>query len=215
MGRVALIAAGAILGTVVAIVVNLVTSGASWWLWPILVVLVVVAIAVEVMRERREDGFAPLAGAVEESLEKQRAVCDAVGRQFFTPDLLLALLTPGSQVAQCFDEAGISSQQIRTQLLTYTSGLTPEESGAYCPFRWSERDDVRRAQRVARRFRAQVVTDVHLLLGVLDTPSSTSQLLKDEFGTTKLRLLRAAARTRAGKPAVRRHTPRKTWPEPR
>lgn len=56
MSRIAVIAAGVIVATVVAIVVNLVTSGGAWWLWPILVALVAAAIVVEVVRDRRSNG---------------------------------------------------------------------------------------------------------------------------------------------------------------
>jgi hypothetical protein len=53
MGRIAWIAGGVIAGTLVAVVVNLVTSGGAWWLWLVLGLLVVTVIVVEVRRDRR------------------------------------------------------------------------------------------------------------------------------------------------------------------
>jgi hypothetical protein len=54
MGRTAWIGAGIAVATLIAIVVNLATSGGAWWLWPILAVLVVAAIAIEVYNRRVE-----------------------------------------------------------------------------------------------------------------------------------------------------------------
>jgi hypothetical protein len=55
MGRVAWIAAGVVTAALITIVINLVTSGGAWWLWPILVALVAAAILAEAMRGRRPD----------------------------------------------------------------------------------------------------------------------------------------------------------------
>jgi membrane-bound metal-dependent hydrolase YbcI (DUF457 family) len=53
MSRVAWIAAGVVIAAVSTLVINLVTSGGAWWLWPILVALVAAAVMTEVMRDRR------------------------------------------------------------------------------------------------------------------------------------------------------------------
>ena len=53
MGRIAWIAAGIIVSTMLTIVVNLATSGGAWWLWPVLGLLGVTAVITEVVRERR------------------------------------------------------------------------------------------------------------------------------------------------------------------
>ncbi len=63
MSRIALIAAGLIVATVLAVVVNLVTSGGPWWLWLVLAVLVVPAVVIEMARER---GRRPAAGRTQE-----------------------------------------------------------------------------------------------------------------------------------------------------
>jgi hypothetical protein len=73
MGRVAWIAAGVIIATVITIVITLATSGGAWWLWPILVALVAAAILAEVMRARRLD--APT-GNVQEIVASGAATVD-------------------------------------------------------------------------------------------------------------------------------------------
>jgi hypothetical protein len=50
LARTAWIAVGVILGTAVAIVVNLVTAGGAWWLWPVLIILVAAAVTVSVLQ---------------------------------------------------------------------------------------------------------------------------------------------------------------------
>jgi hypothetical protein len=54
MGRIGWIAAGAVFTTGLAILVNLVTSGGAWWLWPALAALLIAAIAASVMQDRRQ-----------------------------------------------------------------------------------------------------------------------------------------------------------------
>jgi hypothetical protein len=44
-----------LLATALAIVVNLVTNGGGWWLWPVLGALVLAVIVAEVRRDRQED----------------------------------------------------------------------------------------------------------------------------------------------------------------
>ena len=51
MNRIALIAAGFIVATALAIVVNLVTSGGPWWLWLVVAALVVAAVVIETARQ--------------------------------------------------------------------------------------------------------------------------------------------------------------------
>jgi hypothetical protein len=53
MSRITWMAAGLIVATALAVVVNLVTSSGAWWLWLSLAGLVVVAVVIEAMRERR------------------------------------------------------------------------------------------------------------------------------------------------------------------
>ena len=156
----------------------------------------------------------PLSAAVKSALDGQRGYCEAIGRPFFTPDLLLALLTMPGRVAQCFDEAEpASAGRVRSQLLFYTARLPAGTAGGFVPFDWVEREDVRRAQDAAWRAGALVVTDVHLLLGVLDTPSVTRQQLETKSGV-RLKPLRAAALRLADQPPPVTPTPGPIWPEP-
>ncbi len=85
----------------------------------------------------------PLSAAVKSALDGQRGHCEAIGRPFFTPDLLLALLTMPGRVAQCFDEAEpASAGRVRSQLLFYTARLPAGTAGGFVPFDWVEREDV-------------------------------------------------------------------------
>jgi hypothetical protein len=56
MRRVARISASVIVATIITIVINLATSGRTWFLWPVLGVLVIAAIVVEVRRDRGRGG---------------------------------------------------------------------------------------------------------------------------------------------------------------
>jgi hypothetical protein len=209
--RIAYIASATVLATVASVVVNIVTSGGAWWLWPILAVSVAAAIVVEIWRERSTGGLPPISAATENLLEQQRARCEAEGRRFFTPDLLLALLTPAGDIAALFDESGINSGALADQLSRYTRALSPAEAGPYEPFRWTERPDIRRAQDTARRAGAPAVTGVHVLLGVLATPSRTRELLTDRYAM-EVRRLRATAKARARRPPAAAATPGVIWP---
>jgi hypothetical protein len=159
----------------------------------------------------------PLTEPVESALRERRAVCEAVGRGFVTPDLLLALLEiPGGRAGQCFDTArpGCASS-LRAQLRRYAAALEPGESGPFVAFGWTERKDVCRAQVVAWADGASAVTDAHLLLGVLDTGSSTRRQLADQFGGD-LSTLRDATAKIAAEPTGAGMTPgRKIWGERR
>src|SRR5262249_52763167 len=59
MGRIAWVGAGIVVATLIAIVVNLATSGGAWWLWPILAVLTAAAIAIEIRNMRAERSADP------------------------------------------------------------------------------------------------------------------------------------------------------------
>ena len=63
VSRVVRVAAGLIVATVLAIVVNLVTSGGAWWLWLVLSGLVIAAIVTEVLRDR---GSQPAGGSTQD-----------------------------------------------------------------------------------------------------------------------------------------------------
>ena len=145
----------------------------------------------------------PLGEALQSALSLQRGLCEAAGRPFFTPDLLLALLTmPGGRVARCFNQAEPGwASRVRSQLQSYASSRPACTSGGFVAFDWVEREDVRKAQDAAWRAGAPMVTDVHLLLGVLETPSKTRQELQTRF-SNRVERLREVALDLASQPPV-------------
>ena len=156
--------------------------------------------------------FIPLAGSVEAVLDEARNICSAADRAFFTSDLLLALFgVPGGRVARCFDavEPG-SADRLLSELRRYTARLRPDMCGRYVPFRWTERADVYRAQQLAWQARARAVTDVHLLLGVLDSDSNTRRQLAAQFGGD-VDTLRMKAQKIAAEQAEASGTPGTIW----
>ena len=72
MAKTAWIAVGVILGTAVAIVVNLVTAGGAWWLWPVLIILVAAVVTVSVIR----DGEGKTAAGVSQEIASDRGEVD-------------------------------------------------------------------------------------------------------------------------------------------
>jgi len=80
MGRIVLIGAGLTVATVVAVVVNLATSGGAWWLWLVLAGLVLAAFVIEVLRDHdtKADGssqqiYVGREGGVEDSPQEALA----------------------------------------------------------------------------------------------------------------------------------------------
>jgi hypothetical protein len=129
----------------------------------------------------------PLSAALRHALDDTRAACRAAVRMFVTPDLLLTLIQmPDRVAARCFDTVrpGLSSS-LREQLTHYldTAALDP-----FRPFDWVERADVQQAQRLAWTDGAPVVTVPYLLLGVLDSESTTRRQLAELLGAEFERL---------------------------
>jgi hypothetical protein len=131
----------------------------------------------------------PIAAAVRASLDDARLNCEMTDRKFYTPDLLLGLLqTPESRVIRCFNMAlpGLG-EDVRQQLQHYVSALNRESAGPYIPFDWMEREEVRHAQMLAWEAGAGAVTEVHLLLGFLETESNTREQLASMVDLERLR----------------------------
>jgi len=123
----------------------------------------------------------PLAGLVREALDAARAACAARGRAFYTPDLLHALFDiPGSGISACFDDAqpGMASR-VRDWLVQSVNALTQGRPAPFRPFEWIERPEVQRAADLAATDGAAVVTEVYLLVGVLEGASTTREQLAE------------------------------------
>ncbi|GAA3148295.1 hypothetical protein [Streptomyces echinatus] len=143
----------------------------------------------------------PLAEPLRQALDTARDVCRTSQRAFVTPDLLLALLSvPYGRTAACFDSVRPAlADTVRRMLQRY---LTTTEFGPFRPFDWAERADVQHARGQAARDMAPVVSDAHLLLGVLEGDSATNRQLAGWLGPDhdKLRgaALSAARNARSG-----------------
>ena len=142
--------------------------------------------------------FLPIEAAVLRNLEDARLKCQVADREFYTPDLLLALIEiPGGRVARCFElvQKGLG-EDIRRRLRHYADSLRADAAGPYRVFDWTERPDVQRAQLLAWQAGASALSDLDLLLGVLDSSSKTRGELEVEFGPVVPRLRQAAAQMR-------------------
>ncbi|MBL1104553.1 hypothetical protein JK361_08075 [Streptomyces sp. 5-8] len=141
----------------------------------------------------------PLAEPLRQALDTAREVCRTSRRAFVTPDLLLALLSiPYGRTAACFDSVRPAlADTVRHMLQRY---LTTTEFGPFHPFDWAERADVQHARGQAARDGAPVVSDAHLLLGVLEGESATNLQLARWLGPDHGKLRRAALAAARGAP---------------
>jgi hypothetical protein len=105
--------------------------------------------------------------------------------RFLTPSLLLVLLGL-NRPASCFERVkpGLSTD-LRQRLLHYVTKKLPGEGLKFVPFQWSDLDQVKRAEEAALLDKSPLITDKHLLLGVLESGGSTvrslQSILKDDF----------------------------------
>lgn len=124
----------------------------------------------------------PYSSPLIKALEAARVACETADNKLFTPHLLFALLEmPQSKAARCFNlvQPGLA-QRLRLGLRAYiASAIVNEQFPAFEPFDWADRADFKRAQEVAASLGALTLTDLHLLLGMLESESSTRQQLAD------------------------------------
>ncbi|WP_326955134.1 hypothetical protein [Amycolatopsis sp. NBC_01286] len=127
-----------------------------------------------------------LSGELQQALNFVRDACKAQNRIFYTSDLLVTLLDlPGKRAAQCFDEATHIGQavSIREQLAATLGDDRHHEP--FVPFTWLERSDVQLAAEYAISDGRLVVSELHLLLAILDSDSATNRwlqrLLREEY----------------------------------
>lgn len=138
----------------------------------------------------------PLSGAVLAALDRAVARCARNRVAFFTPHLLLALLDlSGSAVVATFDDVspGLATE-LRRRLKAYVESAAAA-SQPFTPFEWSEREYVRRARCIAWGRGDPAVTELHLLLGVFDAPSTTGRELTTLLGSRLGAVRRVAIRT--------------------
>jgi hypothetical protein len=137
----------------------------------------------------------PLAGELQRALDASYAACRATNSPFYSPHLLLVLLDLEDGVVRaCFDqtEPGLASQ-VRNRLARYVADLDAGTGPGFVEFGWIERDDIRRAQRVAAELESPVVTAPLLLAALLATPSNTVNQLRAWLGPEQVDQLRTNA----------------------
>jgi hypothetical protein len=133
-------------------------------------------------------------------LEQERDACASRTRTYHTPNTLLALLQlPDGVTRRSLDalRPGLADD-LEEKLSTYVRrDVGP---GIFVPFKWEERSEFRRAQRLAHEAGAGEIGDKHLLLGVLEGDSATTRNLSSWLGATQYaRLLEIARREEPGR----------------
>lgn len=119
-----------------------------------------------------------LSGEVREVLDAARDACKARRRRVYTFDVLLALLDmPSGRVRTCFEDAvsGLS-RRVRDELIAMPA--PGKQVHPFVPFDWFERDDVQLACEYAAADARPVISELHLLLAILDGQSATNRWLK-------------------------------------
>jgi hypothetical protein len=105
--------------------------------------------------------------------------------RFLTPSLLLVLLGLNRPVS-CFERVrpGLSTL-LRKRLLHYVREKLPGEGLSFVPFEWGDLDQVKKAEEAALLDLSPMITDKHLLLGVIESGGSTMRslqsILKEDF----------------------------------
>jgi len=77
----------------------------------------------------------------------------------------------------------------------------PSQFDSFRPFTWVERNDVRRAQELAAEDHSATVTEIHLLLSILEGTSNTRDWLAQVLGPNFDRLRHIAEQKRRKPPS--------------
>ncbi|MGV9366296.1 hypothetical protein [Amycolatopsis sp. NPDC003731] len=141
-----------------------------------------------------------LSGELQQALDATRDACRTQGRAFYTSDLLVTLLDlPESRAAQCFDAVRFGlSGEIRDQLMQTLD--SDKKHSPFVSFDWVERLDVQVAARHAMRDSQLVISEIHLLLAVLDGKAATNLWLQRHLGEEYEQVRAVAERRRRDRP---------------
>ncbi len=118
-------------------------------------------------------------------MDASRKACQEKDIPYRTPNLLLVLLQMPNSLAKQFlnrIEKDVG-QEFQDGLESYVKSEQPklEVNNSYNSFDWSERDDIRLAQIEAFNDRYPVVTQKHLLLGILQSDSKTKKEIRGKL----------------------------------
>lgn len=150
-----------------------------------------------------------LSGAVQQALDAARESCMRQARAFYTFDLLLAILDlPGSRVAACFDELG-QDWTIKTRDNLLAMPDPSKHPDPFMSFDWPQRDDVRRAWQYALEDGLPDINELQLLLAVMDSTTSETNVWLRRFLGEDYGQLRATAQRmrRDSPPQIKSPTP--------
>jgi len=130
---------------------------------------------------------------------------------FVTPYVFLAILrAPDSLVPDILD---LAHQGLAAEIGEILSRYVAQAKlGPFVELDWREREDVQAARLAALRHGAPVVSEAHLLIGILEAPSNTQRQLVAWFGAERTAAVKEAARSAQGA-AVRLRTPGRIFPD--
>ena len=135
----------------------------------------------------------PISSVLLPFMNASRKTCQEKDIPYRTPNLLLILLqVPNSLTKQFLNRIKKDfGQELQDALESYVAYRQPQfdAENSYNSFDWSERDDIRLAQREAFNDRYPVVTPKHLLLGILQSDSKTKKEIRENLGNKFQELL--------------------------
>lgn len=130
----------------------------------------------------------PLSGQLLRSLMFVKDAAAEQDQAVYTAHTLLAFLrSPTSTVVRCLEDVrpGLG-KQILGQLEAFVGG---DGLGTFEDFDWSERTEVRGAQRLALMDGSLMVNECHLMLAILEAESKTARELRRLLGKDKVDLV--------------------------
>jgi hypothetical protein len=134
----------------------------------------------------------PVAKPLRRKLDTAVQAARSVDQAFVTPHLLLELIrsreSPTSHVLD-YTRQGLA-KEIEEILSAY---LATARLGKFVDLDWRERPEVQAARVTAARQASPVVTEGHLLVGILETPSNTQKQLVEWLGAELVGKAREAA----------------------
>jgi hypothetical protein len=143
-------------------------------------------------------------------LNHYKESCRTKDIPFYTPHLLLALITIQNGVAQHALHqlhAGLADE-LKDKLTKYINEALPRFTNqSFSEFEWLEREDVKRAEAWALKQGASNIQEKHLLLGVLETDSGTMKSLQKMLGEGETRKLKEIIENTADAPPLDNMTP--------
>ncbi|MBK6871330.1 MAG: hypothetical protein IPK24_19005 [Kineosporiaceae bacterium] len=146
----------------------------------------------------------PMNAGVLRALEKSRLHCAAVPREYYTPDLLRALMSlRDRRVSICLQGARPGLADEVEVWLRETVDRLDEQAEPDSPPDWTLRPELEHAHQLAQQDGRMAISELHLFLAVLDGDSGTARVLTAMAGRDFPKLRRIADEARRRPPAPR------------